>query len=104
MGLVSPITFHGNVFLQKLWKHELKWDKYLSKALCQEWNTMIGILKHLVEIKIPRFIGTCEQDPVYEILVFCVASMKSYAAVVYLRVIGQHSIQTNLIFSKQWRI
>jgi len=32
--------------------------------------------------------------------VFCDASMKSYAAVVYLRVEKQSSVRVNLIFSK----
>ena len=55
----------------------------------------------LVAIQIPRFIGTaCIQDPTYEVLIFCDASMKSYAAAVYLRVIGHNNIQTNLMFSK----
>ena len=100
LGFISPITFHGKVFLQNLWKHDLKWDECLPQSLCQEWKKIIGILEHIAAIKIPRLIGTHEQDPVHEVLVFCDASIKSYAAVVYIRVISQHGIQSNLMFSK----
>ena len=68
------------VFLKNLWKYDLKWDECLPESLCQEWNKIIKILKHIVVIKIPCFIGTHEQDPVYEVLIFCDASIKSYAA------------------------
>ena len=51
-------------------------------------------------IKISCFIGTHEQDPFYEILVFCDASINSYPAIVHLHVIDQCGIQTNVIFPK----
>ena len=54
LGLVSPITFHGKVFLQNLWRYdsyELKWDESLSEPLCHEWNKIVEILRQLVAIK-----------------------------------------------------
>ena len=56
---------------------------------------MIGILRHLAVIKILCFTGTHEQNPVYEVLLFCNVSIKSHASVVFLRVIGQCGAQTN---------
>ena len=76
-------------------------DEGLPEVLCHEWNKMVEILRRLIAIKIPRFIGVAHiQDPIYEVLIFCDASMKSYAAVVYLRVISHNNIWTNLMFSK----
>ena len=78
----------------KICGNNLKWDECLPQLFCQEWNRIIGILEHIAAVKIPRLIGTHEQDPVHEVLIFCDASIKSYAAVVYICVISQHGIQT----------
>jgi len=58
------------------------------------------MFQHLLLIKIPRFIGTSESDPVFEVLVFCDASMKSYATAVYLRAVTHSGAHVNLVFSK----
>ena len=87
------LPFHGRVFLQILWKYELKWDECLPELLCQEWNKILEILKHLTTMKITHFIGMCEWDAVYEVLTFCDTSMKSYAAVVYLRIVSWCGVQ-----------
>ena len=77
LGLVSLVIFHGKVFLQSLWKYELKWDEDLPEVLCHEWNKIVEILGRLVAMKIPRFIGVAHtQDPIYEVLIFCDTSMK----------------------------
>jgi len=58
------------------------------------------MFQNLLLIKIPRFIGTSESDPVFEVLVFCDASMKSYATAVYLHVVTHSGAHVNLVFSK----
>jgi len=55
------------------------------------------MFQHLLLIKIPCFIGTNESDPVFEVVVFSDASMKSY---VYLRVVTHSGAHVNLVFSK----
>ena len=100
LGLITPVSFHGRVFLQSLWKHKLSWDEHLPQSLCQEFRKLTRTLQHLSLIKIPRFIATCEHDMVFEVLVFCDASIKSYATTVYLRVITGCGTFVNLVFSK----
>ena len=53
----------------------------------------------LSELRIPRYVCDNGQGVVYQILTFCDASAKSYATAVYLRVVCQHSVKVNLIFS-----
>ena len=36
MSLLSPITFHGKIFLQKLWVADKPWDELLSMELLTE--------------------------------------------------------------------
>ena len=100
LGLITPVSFHGRVFLQSLWKHKLSWDEHLPQSLCQEFRKLTRTLQHLSLIKIPRFIATCEHDVVFEVLVFCDASIRSYATTVYLRVITGCGTFVNLVFSK----
>ena len=51
-------------------------------------------------IKIPRFIGASDQDSVFQVLVFCDTSTKSYGAAVHLHVVSPCGVFTNLVFCK----
>ena len=33
LGLVSPVTYYGRVFLQRLWKVDMSWDEPLPETL-----------------------------------------------------------------------
>ena len=100
LGLVTPVVFCGKVFLQKLWTTELGWDDTLPQSLCQEWEEIVQILQQLSKLQIPRFVSQKDANVSYQILTFCDASAKSYAAAVYLRVVSQDLVQVNLVFSK----
>ena len=58
------------------------------------------MLQQLSELQIPRFVSWKDTNVSYQILMFCDASAKSYAAAVYLRAETKDSIQNNLVFSK----
>ena len=98
LGLVTPVTFYGKVFLQELWKQGLQWDEPLLEHLHDEWKEILLKLRPLMTLKIPRFVGNVSK--LCELLVFCDASMKAYATALYLRIKTQNSISVNLIFSK----
>ena len=101
LGLVTSVVFCGKVFLQKLWTIELGWDDdTLPQSLCQEWEEIVQILQQLSKLQIPRFVSQKDANISYQILTFCDASAKSYAAAVYLRVVSQGLVQVNLVFSK----
>ena len=100
LGLVAPVVFYGKVFLQKLWISELGWNDALPQPLCYEWQEMVQIFQQLSKLRIPRFGNRNEENVSYQILTFCDASAKSYAAAVYLRVASQELVQVDLVFSK----
>ena len=100
LGLVTPVTFYGKVFLQELWKEGLSWDEPFSKILSDKWNEIVQRLKPLSELRIPRFIGSVDTNSKVKLLVFCDASMKSYATAVYLHIERQNCVEVNLVFSK----
>ena len=100
LGLITPITFFGKVFLQELWKEGISWDEPLSDSLCDKWREILDKLKPVFVLKIPRFVGNVNVSQKCELLVFCDASMKAYATAIYLRTERQNTFCVNLVFSK----
>ena len=41
LGLVNPVTFHGRVFIQELWKEDVTWDESLPEILSQRWRSIL---------------------------------------------------------------
>ncbi|XP_062511855.1 uncharacterized protein LOC134187719 [Corticium candelabrum] len=100
LGLIAPVTFYGKVFMQKLWKASMSWDEKLSPRHCDEWSQICNKFQSLSTLKIPRLSGTIGKDSHCQVVVFNDASLKSYAAAVYLLVKNGESIEVNLVFSK----
>ena len=100
LGLIAPVTFYGKVFMQKLWKANVSWDEKLSPRHCDEWSQICNKFQSLSTLKIPRLSGTIGKDSHCQVVVFNDASIKSYAAAVYLLVKNGESIEVNLVFSK----
>ena len=95
LGLVSPVTFYGKVFLQKLWIVNVPWDKPLPMELVKKWKQVFQSLTEISSLKISQFGGNVKGDN--QLLIFCDASTKAYATLLYLRL---ENGQTNLLFSK----
>ena len=101
LGLVSPVVLLGKMFLQKLWApNKFNWDEDLPLSLSQEWEGLTSNWQNLSSLQIPRYVGWPKNDASYQLVVFCDASVKAYAAAVYLRIVSDESIKVNLIFSK----
>ena len=99
LGLVTPVTYYGKMFLQDLWKEGLSWDQPLPQKLLDRWDKVIQKLNTLSTLKIPRFIGSAN-DSNTKLLIFCDASQTSYAVADYLHVQDNNSVKVNLVFSK----
>ena len=99
LGLVTPVTYYGKLFLQDLWKEGLSWDQPLPQKFLDRWNEVIQKLNAISTLTIPRFIGSAN-DGNAKLLIFCDASKTSYATAVYLHVEGNDSVKVNLVFSK----
>ena len=98
LGLLSLITFHGKIFLQKLWVADKPWDESLSMELLTEWKKVAQLLRDISRVRIPRFIGKVTEES--QLLIFCDASIKAYATTLYLRVNDGTKFRVNLLFSK----
>ena len=99
LGLVTPVTYYGKMFLQDLWNEGFPWDHSLPQKFLDRWDEIVLKLNPLSTLKIPRFIGTTNGGNT-KLLIFCDASQTSYATAVYLHVEGNNSVKVNLVFSK----
>ena len=101
LGLFSPVTLQGNMYLQALWNKKLAWDDPLPTQDEIKWLKIDKDLEKLSYCDIPRYIGLEGSDkPTSQLLVFSDASKYAYAATVYLRQRTGHRYTKNLIFSK----
>ena len=100
LGLLVPVTFYEKLFIQNLWKFKLHWDQPLPADVMESWVHVTALFKQIPLIKIPRLVGSTDESAIYQLLVFCDASMKAYAASVYLRIKEKTGIKTHLLFSK----
>ena len=96
LSLFSPITFHGKIFLQKLWVADKSWDEPLSMDLLTEWKQVVQLLTDISSVKVSRFVGNVNKGD-SQLLIFCDASMKTYATALYLRVNDGTKFQVNFL-------
>ena len=68
--------------------------------LCVRNGKLTRMWQNLSSLQIPCFIGQIDKDSIYQLLVFCDASTKLYAATVYLRIVNSKSIRVNLVYFK----
>ena len=71
LGLFSPVTLRGKLFLQDLWSQKISWDRHLSEQDKRQWYSIKEDLKELYHCQFPRYIGLDQKGMVkYQILVF----------------------------------
>lgn len=101
IGFIGPVIVTGKIIMQKIWLSKITWDQRLEQPLLDEWNTFIKDIPNLVNLKIPRYLFQDKIISKIELHAFADASMKAYAACIYLRAIFlDGSISCNLVASK----
>ena len=89
LGILSPVLLPFKVFFQKLCKADVTWDQPLQGELFKEWNELLSGLTDDRLVRRPRCYRELGSPPVdgklkAQLYGFCDASLKAYAAVVYL--------------------
>ena len=86
LGLLSPIVIQLKIFIQELSQAVLDWDQQLTGPLLEKWQHLSSRLLEPRPFLTPRCYlkGIREQVISYSLCGFCDASLKAYAAVVYL--------------------
>ncbi|CAG7734124.1 unnamed protein product, partial [Allacma fusca] len=76
----------------------MSWDDPLPENVLSSWMAILQTLKSVAGIKIPRHAKLPSSK--LELLGFCDASEKAYAADVYLRSVNADQISNNLLTAK----
>lgn len=100
LGLLLPVIFRAKLIMQKIWRSQISWDDPLPSDLLEEWQTFVSDFPKLSEVAIQRFVGTSPGSS-YCLCGFSDASIKGYAAVVYLRVVdAEYNVKVYLLGAK----
>lgn len=84
LGALAPVTFWAKCFMQQLWKEGYGWDDTIPAELSSSWALFSSELPAVSGIKIPRYLPISTSNHA-QLIGFSDASLKGYAAVVYLR-------------------
>lgn len=85
LGWLAPSIVLIKINFQQLWLIKLDWDDELPTSLTKEWYELRQSFLQLQHLQIDRWIGTSPNASI-ELYGFCDASVKAYAAVVFIRV------------------
>ncbi|XP_054287529.1 uncharacterized protein LOC129003260 [Macrosteles quadrilineatus] len=99
LGWITPCTFYVKNLMQSIWLLGLGWDDELPTEICNKWETFISTLPELAHLKIPRHIPIVNATNI-QIIGFCDASAKGYAANLYLRTEHTDGVNIHLLKAK----
>lgn len=88
LGFLAPVIFEAKTIMQCIWQANCAWDDPLPVHIQSRWATWIADLPNLAGIKIPRCMQV-QEGSIVQLVGFCDASKKGYAALAYLRVVSR---------------
>ncbi|XP_055387374.1 uncharacterized protein LOC129615957 [Condylostylus longicornis] len=101
LGWLAPCIIMAKIMIQKLWLSGSGWDDEVERSLHDEWQIYRKTLVHLEALRINRWFYYSTSANKIELHGFCDASIKAYAAVVYLVVIDEKgSRKTSMLIAK----
>ena len=86
LGFLSPVIIRFKVLFQKLCQCKSDWDEVIPDDLVEEWKDLISDLNVASPVSLPRSYLCGISGPISSVTLhgFCDASIRAYAAVVYI--------------------
>uniref|UniRef100_A0A1X7T5W1 PiggyBac transposable element-derived protein domain-containing protein n=1 Tax=Amphimedon queenslandica TaxID=400682 RepID=A0A1X7T5W1_AMPQE len=99
VGLLSLVTVKLKLFLQELHCLKIGWDEQISDSMQKKWTDIVISINNSEPIFINRhyFCNTCGEKVEIKLCGFCDASMRAYAAVIYMLCIT-YDVQRRMAF------
>lgn len=99
LGLLAPVLIVAKMLMQEVWSDKSSWDEELSLELQKRWRKFEEESAAISNLVIPRWVNTLSTKPI-QLIGFCDASGKAYAACVYVRTIIEGQVHMQLLVSK----
>ncbi|XP_066597121.1 uncharacterized protein [Prorops nasuta] len=100
LGWLAPVVVRAKILLQDIWILKLDWDSPLPTDVLLRWKNYCQNLQHVPEVSVKRWLGGVSISK-GELHGFSDASMRAYAAVIYLRTIDNDgNYQISLLIAK----
>jgi hypothetical protein len=93
LGPMLPVLITGKLIFQDSWCRGVEWDELLPEDLGIRWRNWLKLLPHLLNIHIPRWVGTTGKDDC-QIHVFCDTSERTYGTALYIH--STHGTETTV--------
>ena len=102
IGFLSPITIQLKILLQELHERNIAWDESLDGTSKAAWFKLVGEIERVEQMVFPRCYAVGIEDKVvsFSLQGFCDASVKAYAAVIYLRIETLYAVYVRFVTSK----
>ena len=81
---IAPVIIAFKCLIQQTWVEDISWDAKLPDTIANQWMKLRDGLSSLYGLEIPRCVVP-RTKYTSQLHVFCDASEKGYAAVVYVR-------------------
>lgn len=102
LGWLNHWTITGKIMVQDIWRNKSDWDDPLKEEDKRKWDEFLEMISQKPKVDIDRcFSPRIRQAKRLELHVFCDASDKAFATVIYLRI--QHSkndVEVRLVAAK----
>jgi transposase InsO family protein len=103
LGWLAPVVISAKIYMQSLWKLDLGWDVQLPEWAIEQWKTFKEELTSLRQLHIPRCVRPTGSASL-ELVGFCDASERAYAAVVYIIVHRDNQCKLVSLISSKTRV
>lgn len=101
LGLISYYVIHAKCLLQDVWKTKIRWDEVLPDHLEEKWKRWIELLPQVERLQIPRWYSKkLATETTNELHIFVDAGEDAFAALVYIRIADDDSVECSLVSSK----
>ena len=102
IGFPSPITIQLKILLQELHERNIARDESLDKTSKAAWFKLVGEIERVEQMVFSRCYAVGIEDKVvsFSLQGFCDASVKAYAAVIYLRIETLYTVYVRFVTSK----